>query len=29
MPKHWLRNNTFRANAQVEGLSDCAPIVVQ
>jgi hypothetical protein len=28
MPKHWLRNNTFRANAQVEGLNDCAPIVV-
>jgi hypothetical protein len=28
MPKHWLRNNPFRANAQVEGLSDCAPIIV-
>lgn len=29
MPRHWLRNNTFRANAQVEGLGDCAPIVVE
>jgi hypothetical protein len=28
MPKHWLRHNTFRANAQNEGQSACAPPIV-
>jgi hypothetical protein len=25
MPKHWLLNNTFRTNAQIDGLNDCGP----
>ncbi|HET6282974.1 MAG TPA: hypothetical protein VFH73_18580 [Polyangia bacterium] len=28
MRKHWLLNNTFRTNAQIDGLNDCAPVVI-
>ena len=28
MPKHWLLNNTFRTNAQIDGRNDCGPPII-